>query len=143
MSINDKLIDACMDGDLSAVKKCIKRGADIHAWYDEALRRTALWKHFEIVKFLIENGADIHALNDEALHCATEEGCLEIVKYLIEHGANIHALNDYALRYAAEEGHLQIVNTLRKAAGDKYKCHRCIIKSICLELCEDFRNEYR
>ena len=112
MDIDDKLIDACTDRDLLAAKECIKQGANIHAW------------------------------NDLALRWAAEAGHLEVVKYLIKRGANIHARKDQALLWAAWRGHLQIVNTLRKAAGDKYKCHRCIIKSTCLELCEDFRNGY-
>ena len=86
--------------------------------------------------------AVVHVWNDWALRDAAADGRLEIVKYLIKRGANIHAYKDEALRWAAEKGRLQVVNVLRKAAGDKYKCHKCIIKSTCLKLCEDFRNEY-
>jgi hypothetical protein len=46
------------------------------------------------------------------------------------------------LRGATAKRHLQIANVVRRAAGDKYKCHKCIIKSTCLKLCKDFRNEH-
>ena len=62
-----------------------------------------------------------------------------MVKYLVEQGADIHAWKDEALKWAAAEGRLDIVNFLREAAGAKYKCHECLIKSTCLELCKDFR----
>jgi ankyrin repeat protein len=110
VNINDKLIEACENGDLSIVKKCVKRGADIHAWEDAALRWAAI------------------------------KGHLEVIKYLVEQGADIHVYDEYALRWAANRGHLQVVNVLRRAAGSKYKCHKCIIKSTCLKLCKDFRN---
>ena len=108
-SMEAGLSDACSNGNLSAVKKYIRLGANIHVYIDAALRYAAY------------------------------DGHLEVVKYLVEHGADIHALHDDALRGAAENRHLQVVNVLRKAAGAKYKCHNCIIKSTCLELCKDFR----
>ena len=110
MSINNKLVAACERGNLSAAKKYIEQGADIHAW------------------------------NDYTLYCAASRGHFDVVKCLVEHGANIHVYNDEALRCAASYGHLQTMNVIRKAAGAKYKCHRCIIRSTCLELCKDFRN---
>ena len=112
MNIDEKLVEACVNGDLPAVKKCVKQGANIHA------------------------------RNDWPLQCAACLGQLEIVKYLIEQGANIHVNHDAALRWPARNGNLQVVNVIRKAAGDEYKCHKCIIRSTCLKLCEDFRNGY-
>jgi ankyrin repeat protein len=141
MNINSKLIKACKEGNLSAVRKYVEKGADIHAWDGLALRWAAENGHLEIVKYLVEQGADIRVNNDWALRYAAYNGHLAIVKYLIEQGANIHARDDLALRWAAaaEGGHLQVVNYLRKAAGDKYKCHKCLIRSTCLGLCKDFR----
>jgi ankyrin repeat protein len=139
MSIYDRLIDACREGDLSTVKECIERRANIHVENDYALRLAAERGHLEVVECLIENGADIHAKKDYALRWAAYHGYLEVVKCLIKQGADIHAEKDFALRFAAKYGHLQVANVLRKAAGDAYKCHRCIIKSTCLELCKGFR----
>ena len=108
--INDKLRLACENGDLFAVKKCI------------------------------DQGANIHARNDSALIWAAGGGHLDIVKYLIKHGANIHAEDGVPLRWAVYKGYLEVANVIRKAAGDEYKCHKCLIRSTCLELCKDFRN---
>ena len=111
MTLNRDFVEACRSGDLLTAKECIEQGANVHAANDWPLRRAA-WK-----------------------------GHLAIVKYLIERGANIHAENDQTLRWAVHEGHLQMVNVIRATAGNKYKCHKCIIRSTCLELCEDFRND--
>ena len=140
VKINGELVKTCRDGDLSAAKKYIERGANIRAWDDWPLRCAALYGHLDIVKYLVERESNIHAGRDAALRLAAYHGHLEVVKYLVEQGANIHEWNDYVLRCAVDKGHLQVVNVIRKAVGDKYKCHRCIIKSTCLELCEDFRN---
>ena len=109
MSIDADLIDACRNGDLREVKTLLKRGANIHAWDDLALRGTAT------------------------------EGHLDVVKYLVEQGADIHAGDDRVLTWAVMVGHLDVANFLRETAGEKYKCHECLIRSTCLELCEDFQ----
>jgi len=41
----------------------------------------------EIVKYLVEKGANIHAYNEDAIIWAARNGHLEIVKYLVEKGA--------------------------------------------------------
>jgi ankyrin repeat protein len=109
MYTNNKLVKACSDGNLAVAKWCVEQGAYIQMWEGMALRYAA------------------------------ENGHLVVVRYLIEQGADIHAGYDWALRFAAEDGHLKVVNHLRKVAGDEYKCHKCLIRSTCLELCEDFR----
>ena len=75
--------------------------------------------------------------NDLVVAC--ENGDLARVKALLRQGADIHAWGDLPLRWAAEYGHLNVVNLLREATGARYKCHECLIKSTCLELCKDFR----
>ena len=109
MSITTDLITACVNGDLRKAKALHKRGAHIYAGTDYALRWAARIGHLDVVKYLVEQGADIHAWKDEAL------------------------------KWAAAEGRLDIVNFLREVAGPRYKCRRCLIKSTCLKLCEDFR----
>jgi ankyrin repeat protein len=118
MNINEKFIVACENGNLSVVRECIEQGADIHTWNNGAILRAVHYGHLEI---------------------AADNGHLKVIKYLIENGANIHVAADQALCWAASNGHLQIINALRKAAGNEYKCHNCIIKSTCLKLCDDFR----
>ena len=78
-------------------KLLIKKGADIHANNDYALRSSAAKGHLEVVKLLIEKGADIHAYNNYALRWSAINGHLEVIQLLIEKGANILACDDYAL----------------------------------------------
>ena len=61
---------------------------------------------------LNKKGANIHAFDDIALRTASTKGHLEVVKYLVEHGANIHENDDEAFRYAAKHGHLDVVKYL-------------------------------
>jgi ankyrin repeat protein len=76
-------------------------------------------------------------INDKFIKACAKEDLPTASRYL-EQGANIHVYDDFALRWAAISGHLKVVNVLRKAAGDTYKCRRCIIRSTCLKLCGDF-----
>ena len=70
---------------------------------------------------------------------ACEKGDLVKAKALHRRGAHIHTWGDWAFRWAAWNGHLDVVNYLREVTGTRYKCHECLIKSTCLELCKDFR----
>ena len=139
MSLNYDFTDACADGDLSKAKALLKRGADIHAAEGGALYWAARNNHPDVAKYLVEQGANIHVCDDFTLRVAAGNGHLDVVKYLVGHGADIHARDDCALKWATYYGHLDVTNFLREAAGPKYKCHKCLIKSTCLELCEDFR----
>jgi ankyrin repeat protein len=108
---------------------------DLYGEFEDACRGGNL----AAVKKYVEQGAKIHIFSDYALRWAAHNGHLKTVQYLIGQGANIHAVDDWALRFATENGHLQVVTHLRKVAGDAYKCHKCLIRSTCLELCKDFR----
>ena len=94
--------------------------------------------NIEKVKYLVEKGVDIHAYNDQPLRWAVFYGQLEVIKYFIEKGTNIHADDDYALRLAVKHGHHKVVNYLREVVGDKWKCFNCIVKAVCLNLCENY-----
>jgi ankyrin repeat protein len=109
MTIGNDFIIACKNGNLPAVREYLERGFNIDIRDGEPLQWAVFKGHFKVVEYLIKNRADIHAEND------------------------------YAFRLAVKYKCLQIANILRKAAGNKYKCHRCLIRSTCLELCEDFR----
>jgi ankyrin repeat protein len=82
MNINDKLINACGNGDLDIIKRCFKLGVNIHADNDYALQWAAFNGHLDVVQYLIENGADIHAMNDAALQNAKYFERKEVVQYL-------------------------------------------------------------
>ena len=139
MPLSRDFVEACKNGDLNKVKALHKQGSGIHVGGDLALRGAIYCGHLDVVKYLVERGVDIHVDYEYALRWAVFYKQPDVVKYLVKHGANIHALDNQALRWAAEYGHLNVVNLLREAAGARYKCHGCLIKSTCLELCEDFR----
>ncbi len=81
--LDNQLIEACIQGDLSQVKSLIIEGANIHADDDYALRWAAECGHLEVVKYLVEDHeANVHALNEWALRWAARNGHLEVVKYL-------------------------------------------------------------
>ncbi len=85
--INNKdLSDASSDGRLDHVIIALKKGADIHAHMDHALRAAVASNKLNILKFLVEQGADIHASDDKALINAAVGGYLEIFKYLLSKG---------------------------------------------------------
>ena len=145
MHINDKLVDACRNGNLTAVKECIELGADIHARNDLALQWATNYGCLDVVKYLIEQGANIHAKNDEALWWAAEKGHLEIVKYLVEQGANIHAKNDEALHRAKGRGHSEIVKYLKSVMEKEkvVKSHVMILDGKEIQLSEESYTKLR
>jgi hypothetical protein len=51
--LNNNLIEATKNGDLTNVKLLIKQGADIHVKNNKSLQCSATYRHLEIVKFLI------------------------------------------------------------------------------------------
>ena len=56
VKLNDSLIKFSRLGMTKEVAKCLELGADVHAWFDFALRWAAENGHTETVKFLLENG---------------------------------------------------------------------------------------
>ena len=143
MFIDGELIRACRYCNLVEIKALVKQGANMRVWDDCPLRVVAQYGYLDAVKYFVDHGADIHARDDGALRAATYYKHLDVVKYLVEQGSNIHAMYDWPLRWAVYYGHLETANFLREAAGTGYKCHECLIKSTCLELCEDFRSGER
>ena len=112
-SNNQRLIEAVKEGRIDITRFMIKKGADVHAEDDYALRWASNNGHTDTVKLLLENGANIHASIDYALRWASNNGHTETVKLLLENGANIHANNDQALIWASENGHTDTVKLLK------------------------------
>lgn len=113
-TLNNKFIDAAEKGDKKAVISFLKRGAEFHADYDNALPCAARNGHKHVVEFLIKNGANVNTQDDSALIGVAAFGHKDIVDILIKNGADIHAQNDWALGSASQNGHIDIVDLLLK-----------------------------
>src|ERR1022692_4903094 len=115
-----RLVKAAGHGELEMVQKLLAKGADIHAWADNALLQAADHGHLEVVKYLlVRDGekADIHG-SEQVLLRAIIGGYVEIAKYLLEKGADVHARNDAALRDAVYVCRKEIVKVLATAIFD-------------------------
>lgn len=124
MDLNQQLIQASKDGDLETVKKFIKKGADVHANYELALRWAAENGHLDVVKYLIEeHGADIQACEDEedcedVFNSAVRGKHIEIVKYLVKkHKDAIRKFVVNAILNAVEIEEFDIVKYLITEGG--------------------------
>lgn len=62
--INDKLILACIRGELNTVKFLVSLNADISAEDNAAIKNASYCGRLNIVKFLLENKADISVNNN-------------------------------------------------------------------------------
>ncbi len=95
--VDQELFDAVEQGNLSRVKRCIDRGANIYAKDTDGnttLINAAFCGHKNVVEFLLNQGLSINGpgLNNfTPLHAAAEKGHLEVVKFLVGKGANIYA----------------------------------------------------
>ena len=63
------------------------------------------YRENELVEILIKKGVNVNADNDAALRQASKNGHAEVVKILLKYGADVHAGNDEALRQASETSH--------------------------------------
>ena len=109
---NPLFVDESDAGNMDHIKFLLKKGADVHLWYDAALRFAAENGHKDVVKLLLKNGANIHAQKNDAWRLAASNGHKDVVVLLLNNGADIRADNDYALRVAAKNGHRAVVELL-------------------------------
>jgi len=116
-TLNEQLIEASKKGDLNKVKGCIKDGADVHFYFDDAFCWAANNGHFDVVKYLVEEcGADVHVRNDSAVCFAATNGNIKVLKYLVEdRGVNVH--DDFVFPHTALYGQLEIVKYLVEDCG--------------------------
>jgi ankyrin repeat protein len=120
-TIEERLSNAVMHGDLKAVKQFMAAGVDIHAKDEAALRLACTHGHLEIVKFLVEAGADISVNDHQPLKWAVLRGRIEVVKFLVEKGTDIHANDGLAMSWACEGGYLEIVKYFVAQARSYYE----------------------
>ena len=117
--IADLFINAIEAGHLPIIEYLDRKGADMTANNNLAVRLAAKRGRLDIVKFLHKNGTDITANNNEALSFAAREGHLSVIKYLYENGADITENDNRALCWAARGGYLDVVDYLLYRGADK------------------------
>lgn len=121
-----RLFTACHDGDVEAVKKFLKRGADPNICRDDGWSPLhAAADNLEICEALVANGAKIdHQLEDglwTPLQFASSWGCKSTVEFLLQHGAdtsheNVHGSTP--LHLAVAKSFCDIVQVMVDHEGD-------------------------
>jgi ankyrin repeat protein len=103
-SIRDYLLNACLEGDLEAVKQLVDNNdVDlVNTFYTDpedaesetSYLLTACYQgNWEVAKFLIERGADPNSqtfMNPNPLWQAMAQGNTEMIGFLVQHGADIN-----------------------------------------------------
>jgi ankyrin repeat protein len=128
-NLDDKLVQAAMDGNTEALKTILAKGADVNAT-DRKFQSTALmWAahngHAEAVLLLIEKGAAIDQKGNKgetALWFAAQKGQLETLKILAEKGSDINVVGrdgNTALAVARKNSHHPVVEYLVKAKASE------------------------
>ena len=99
IEINDYLNIACSLGHIKIVKYFVSLGADIHNYYNRAIKLACQYGHLEVVKYLYESGANFRAGNNYAIVMASKNDHYEVVKYLSEIGADISRISEKHKKY--------------------------------------------
>ena len=120
MSINRTMVEAAKAGDLDAVKRCVKGGADITFDDCSALRTATFEGHLDIIKYFVEDkGLDIHFRNEYVLNYAAERGHMDIVRYCIEeHGCSPNRGQESALNRACKHKNYELMTYLLENGAD-------------------------
>ena len=115
------LVEVAEQGDITAVKQALDRGADIEQ-RDKRMRTPLMAatnaNQIDVARVLIDRGADVNArdgIEDSPYLYAGARGLQEILVMTLKHGADLKSLNRYggtALIPAAERGHVETVQTL-------------------------------
>jgi len=128
---DQRLCDACRNGDLKQAQSAISEGADVNVQFRLALGEVtplllcAKHGHVEIAKLLIENRVNINKRADfdgtTCLHHAAANNQYEMAEFLITQGVDINAvdkLNRTPLMDASEMGNEKIVKYLIDKQAD-------------------------
>jgi ankyrin repeat protein len=104
----ERLLEACMDGDVAALRRAIQDGGDVNAREDGDKLDEDDWSE-----------ADMPALSFAAVPSYGDS--LDCVSLLIEHGADVHAMDKEELtplmRLCLEGGDVKIAEALLNAPG--------------------------
>lgn len=117
-----ELVDAILEGDLSAVVRLTSSKANPETLDKDSLILAAENSHHDIVGYLISKGiTDTKTLQTGLVNAAWKDH-LKVVKLLVAVGANPRAYRDGAFFYAAGEGHLDMVKYLAFQGADIMSC---------------------
>ncbi len=117
------LFQACVTGNLCAVKEWLAAGGDLEFRQGKGdmtpLMAASSYGDLAVVKALVEAGANVSAVNGSestALGFASWPGHLEIVEYLLQNDADNN--RGMPLQQAASHGNLDVVKALVEAGAD-------------------------
>lgn len=120
----DNIYECCKNGDLEAVKNCIKKSKDdLNKKIPAVQHGTPLlvacdYGHIELVKFLLSKKCAIDAINDfgnSALHISCEREFFDIIKLLLSAKIEVDMKNESGqtpLHIASNRGNLEIAKLL-------------------------------
>src|SRR5512136_2088149 len=98
----DPLLDAAYRGDIGALQRLLKSGADVNR--TNSLEQTALYvasyrSNTNVIRFLISSGADLKVrcagLRDTPLHAAAYADQVAVVGLLLASGADVNGTNAF------------------------------------------------
>lgn len=123
------LADAAMRGDLDAVKRLLREGADVNAPHGDgmtALHWAAEQGNLEMVKTLLYAGANVDALtrigNYTPLLLAAQAGQASVMKPLLDAGSDVNAATttggSLPIHFAAASGNTDAISVLLDAGAD-------------------------
>ena len=126
MKANEKLVDACLYGDLKSATDALKEGADVESDYrGTSILIWACQEGYEnIVRLLVGFGANINAQdqdNETPLKKSIGENHITISSFLVDSGANVNLLCDgegTVLHTACAYGYEEAVNLLLSNGAD-------------------------
>ncbi|KAJ8025370.1 Tankyrase-1 [Holothuria leucospilota] len=125
---NRELFEACRNGDLTRVKKCVSSSTvnakDVAGRKSSPLHFAAGFGRKDVVEYLLQNGANVHARDDgglNPLHNACSFGHAEVVTLLLRHGGEANARDNWnytPLHEAAIKGKIDVCIVLLQNGAD-------------------------
>ncbi|XP_066918341.1 ankyrin repeat domain-containing protein 17-like [Clytia hemisphaerica] len=122
------LVEACIEGDIAAVRKLLDEGRSVHEPTDEGeslLSLACSAGYYELVQVLLAMNANVEDRGSKGdctpLIEAASNGFVDIVKLLLQHGANVNAQSsagNTSLHKACGSGYDDVVELLIQHNAD-------------------------
>jgi len=122
------LVEACIEGDIAAVRKLLDEGRSVHEPTDEGeslLSLACSAGYYELVQVLLAMNANVEDRGSKGdctpLMEASSGGFVDIVRLLLLHHANVNAQSssgNTALHYASCGGYEDVVSVLLEHSAD-------------------------